>query len=109
METNFTNEVIEKGKKAKVASFIIQRKTTQQKNEALLAIAEQLNKDRQAIFEANEKDMQNGKANGIEVNVLDRILLTDERMDAIIEALEQCVNLYDPIGDELENIKRQDG
>ena len=73
MDTNTTNEVIEKGKKGKAASLLLQRKTTEQKNNALLAIAEQLNKDRQVIFAANQKDMQNGKTNGIEVNVLDRI------------------------------------
>ena len=109
METKITNEVIEKGKKAKATSLLIQRKTTEQKNEALLAIADQLNKDRYAIFNANTIDIQNGKANGLEKNVLDRILLTDERIDAIIHAIEQCVHLYDPIGDELENIKRDDG
>lgn len=109
METKITNEVIEKGKKAKATSLLIQRKTTEQKNEALLAIADQLNKDRHAIFNANTIDIQNGKANGLEKNVLDRILLTDERIDAIIHAIEQCVHLYDPIGDELENIKRDDG
>jgi glutamate-5-semialdehyde dehydrogenase len=109
METKITNEVIEKGKKAKTTSLLIQRKTTEQKNEALLAIADQLNKDRHAIFNANTIDIQNGKANGLEKNVLDRILLTDERIDAIIHAIEQCVHLYDPIGDELENIKRDDG
>ena len=109
MERIVTNEVIDKGKKAKASSLLIQRKTTDQKNKALLAIADQLNKDRHAIFEANKMDMENGQANGLEKSVLDRILLTDERIDAIIHAIEQCIELYDPIGDELENIKRDDG
>lgn len=109
METNVMNEVIEKGKKAKAASFLLQRKTTEQKNNALLAIANQLNEDRHEIIVANKKDLDNAQANGIEKNVLDRILLTDERINAIIHAIEECVNLYDPIGDELENFKRDDG
>ncbi len=109
MEIEVGNEVIVKGKKAKAASLLIQHKTTEQKNDALLAIANQLHEDRYTILDANKIDMQNGEANGIEKNVLDRILLTNERIDAIIQAIQECVHLYDPIGDELENIKREDG
>ena len=109
MEIEVGNEVIVKGKKAKAASLLIQRKTTEQKNNALLEIANQLHEDRYTILDANKIDMQNGQANGIEKNVLDRILLTNDRIDSIIQAIQECVHLYDPIGDELENIKRDDG
>lgn len=109
MELNSTNEVNEKGRKAKAASLLLQRKTTEQKNNALLEIANQLHDDRHVIIEANKKDMEKAQANGIEKNVLDRILLTNERIDAIIHAIKECVTLYDPIGDELENFKRDDG
>ncbi len=109
METNTMNEVIEKGKKAKVASRLLQLKSTEQKNKALLAIANQLHENRHEIIDANKKDLESAESNGIEKNVLDRILLTNDRIDAIIHAIKECVNLYDPIGDELENFKRDDG
>ena len=57
MSTIVENEVIEKGKRAKVASFTMNIKTTAEKNEALLAVANQLIADQAGIIEENKKDI----------------------------------------------------
>lgn len=103
------NEVVLKGKRAKIASRILLNKTTEQKNAALAAIAHQLDLDRSIIIEKNAIDIENGKNSGLLSNVLDRILLTDERIDAMIEAIQQLITLPDPIGEKLEEIQKDNG
>lgn len=71
------NEVIAKGKRAKFASFETNMKTTAEKNEALLSIADQLVEDIENIMVENQKDLQNGQASSLSESVLDRILLDE--------------------------------
>ena len=77
MSTIVENEVIEKGKRAKVASFTMNTKTTTEKNEALLAVADQLITDQAVIIEENKKDLHDGKESGLPTSTLDRIMLNE--------------------------------
>lgn len=103
------NEVIVKGKLAKKASYETNIKTTKQKNDALLSIAEALLEDEAAIIAANEQDLVNGKEAGLSDSVLDRILLNHDRIQAMSDAIRLLVELPDPVGEVLEEIEKENG
>lgn len=103
------SEVIVKGKAAKEASFSLSGVTTEEKNNALQLIAKQILADQDQILEANEKDIQAGKENGLTEAVLDRILLTEERIKDMSEAIGQLIELADPIGETFESIEKENG
>lgn len=87
------------GKQARAAAFKIANATTQQKNDALKHIATALDEDRDAIKDANHKDLEQGKKDGLDDALLDRLALNDERIDGMIEGLQQIITLPDPIGE----------
>ncbi|WP_342472546.1 glutamate-5-semialdehyde dehydrogenase [Metasolibacillus sp. FSL H7-0170] len=103
------NEVREKGQRAKSASIIMNMKTTAEKNKALACIAEQLQMDTATIVEANQLDLQLGAKNGLSAATLDRIMLNEGRIQAMSEAIQLLIELPDPIGEELENIQKENG
>lgn len=103
------NEVILKGKRAKIASFHMNAKTTSQKNAALVAIADQLLVDKANIISENNKDLIAGKEAGLSDSTLDRIMLNEERIIAMSEAIRLLVNLPDPVGEVLEDITKENG
>ena len=74
----------ELGKKAKLASYELATLTTAQKNYALECIACELENSQAEILVANAKDIAAGKANGLTDALLDRLLLTEARLAAII-------------------------
>ncbi len=86
------------GQAARQASYQLARISTQEKNAALAAIADQLQQQRAALVEANAQDLERGRANGLSEAMLDRLTLTDARIDSMIEGVLQIVELPDPIG-----------
>lgn len=103
------SEVVQKGKLAKKASYILNTKTTEEKNEALRKIAEQLLEDQQLILEENKKDIESGKEKGLPESTLDRILLNESRIEAMATAIHQLIKLPDPIGELLEKTTKENG
>ncbi len=87
------------GANAREASRVVARANTEQKNRALLAMAELIDADRDAITQANQNDLEAGKARGLDDAMLDRLALTPERIDGMIEGLRQVAALPDPVGD----------
>ena len=57
----------------------------------------------------NEKDLQQGKENGLSDSVLDRIMLNEKRIKDMSDAIGQLIELKDPIGETLETIKKENG
>ncbi|MGN4125459.1 glutamate-5-semialdehyde dehydrogenase [Lysinibacillus sphaericus] len=104
-----TSEVQQKGKLAKAASYILNIKTTSEKNEALTKIAEQLVLDQDVLIAENAKDLAIGKENGMPVSTLDRIMLNKERIEAMASAIDLLVKLDDPVGTLLERINKDNG
>ncbi|WP_396587509.1 glutamate-5-semialdehyde dehydrogenase [Bermanella sp. R86510] len=86
------------GQAAKQASAHIAKANTGIKNTALLTIARLLGEQRDALAAANQKDMEKGRSNGLDAALLDRLELTPERIDAMIEGLKQVAALPDPVG-----------
>src|SRR5699024_1360097 len=96
------SEVQMRGKAAKTASYQIVEATTEEKNTALLLIAEHLIKDQATILDENKQDVNDGRENGLDKSVLDRIMLNEERIEAMANAIKSLVDLHDPIGEILE-------
>ncbi|MGO1430510.1 MAG: gamma-glutamyl-phosphate reductase, partial [Halomonas sp.] len=87
------------GLAARRAASELRRADTGMKNRALLAMAQRLAEARGRILDANVKDLQHGRENGLESALLDRLALDDARVDAMIEGLRQVANLPDPVGE----------
>lgn len=103
------SEVRTKGKAAKLASYKLVNATTEQKNESLLLIADQIVNDMDEILEANEQDLKNGREKGLDESVLDRIMLNKDRIEQMAHALRLLTELKDPIGDVLESRELDNG
>ncbi|PAU61021.1 glutamate-5-semialdehyde dehydrogenase [Pseudomonas indica] len=86
------------GRAARDASRVIAQASTAQKNRALLAAAAALDAARAELAAANQKDLDQGKANALEPALLDRLALTPARIDSMIEGLRQVAALPDPVG-----------
>lgn len=103
------SEVRGKAALAKAAAQIMNRLTTNEKNEALLALADALVEHRQSIIAANAIDIDRGRANGTSESLLDRLKLTPDRIQGIAEGLRQVAELPDPVGETLETFERPNG
>ena len=107
---NSISELINKiGQKAKLASVTLRIANTEQKNSSLDSIANQIQENKQLIIDANNLDMHAAKKNNIDDALLDRLMLDDERLEAVVESLKQIANLDDPIGKTSEFAERPSG
>lgn len=80
-----------------------------QKNNALNAVAQALDKNRKSIIDANKIDIENAQKKGVPSSIIDRLLLNDKRIDGIIESLNIVIAQTDPIGDEIAGWKTPNG
>ncbi len=102
-------ELLEIGKKARAAEPFMRKLGTNRKNELLLKCAEALTKGSREILEANALDMERGRENGMSSGLLDRLHLTDARIEGMAEGLRQLAALEDPIGEVLGMKRRPNG
>ncbi|WP_387464741.1 glutamate-5-semialdehyde dehydrogenase [Photorhabdus sp. RM323S] len=86
------------GKAAREASWQLAQLSTKQKNQALIHIADLLEQESAIIFEANQLDMAQAREQGMSEALLDRLLLTQERLAAIANDVRQVCRLSDPVG-----------
>ena len=93
---------------AKAAKFTVNRLTTEQKNAALEAMAEALLSQQEAILAANVLDLEAAKGHVPDV-MLDRLLLTPERIAGMAAGIRDVVKLPDPVGNVLDEYDRADG
>ncbi|MEG8948001.1 glutamate-5-semialdehyde dehydrogenase [Rosettibacter firmus] len=96
--------LIELAKKSKQAAYKLSLLNTNQKNELLSSMAEQLIQNKDYILSANNKDIQAGKEKGLSDAMLDRLLLTEDRIKSMANAIYEIVQLPDPVG-EITNIR----
>ncbi|MBR1866289.1 MAG: glutamate-5-semialdehyde dehydrogenase [Lachnospiraceae bacterium] len=102
-------ELEQMGKLAKEASRSLVKLSQPVKNACLLAVARNLVENTDAILTANRKDLENGKANNMPASLLDRLRLTEERIEGIAEGVRQVAALEDPIGEVLSMKERPNG
>jgi len=86
------------GARARAASRLLARADTAAKNRALSAMADDIDRQRDMLAEANRRDLEAGAAKGLDAALLDRLELTPGRMDAMTEGLRQIAALPDPVG-----------
>ena len=99
----------EMGKKAKEASKKLLTLDTETKNRALVMIAEELINKKEEIKEANRVDLENGRKEGLSFALLDRLELTDKRIEAMSQGLMEIAAFTDPIGEILTGWKHKNG
>jgi len=87
------------GQKAKKASRSLRTVDTDTKNSVLRNIIANLQKNQDSILVANNKDLAAGRSSGLDDALLDRLMLNPERINGIIESLEQIISLPNPIGE----------
>lgn len=92
-------ELVAKGKLAKEAAYQLGLLSTEVKNQALLQMAEALEEKEQEILQANEEDIAKAKDQGMSEAMLDRLLLTPQRIKDMAEGLRALVALPDPVGE----------
>ncbi len=97
------------GQAAKDAELILALLHTDTKNRALLAISEKLLKEKDALLEANRKDTEAARADGRTSAFIDRLTLTEERIQGIAEGVREVAALPDPVGDILSEDVRPNG
>ena len=93
-----TTNLIEMGKNAKQAAFVLAQLSQTEKNRALQIIADQLERQTDAILAENAKDIEAARENGLTDALIDRLLLTEERLKAIANDVRHVISLADPVG-----------
>ena len=92
-------DLVQMGKQAKASAAILAQKTTDEKNKVLLAIVDALEANTPSILEANQQDLDQAEANGVDpIWIRDRIAL-ERRMGGIIADVRKVAELPDPVGD----------
>ena len=84
---------------AKNASRTLKTASTNTKNNALLRIADNLEKNAKNILDENQKDIDAAVQNGMNKGLIDRLTLTDERIASIADGVRQVASLPDPVGE----------
>lgn len=102
-------ELIEKGKLAKAASYELAKLSSAEKNLALCAIADALCDNADFILKENQKDIDAGKNNGMREGLIDRLMLNESRICAMADGIRQIAALPDPIGEVIGQVKRPNG
>ncbi len=102
-------QILKIGEDALAASRALAKLSTRKKNTILEAMAEELDSQRNAIQEENEKDLTAGKEAGLTSAMLDRLELTDARIDGMIKGLRDVAVLNDPVGSEISLWNRPNG
>lgn len=101
--------VLDLGKRAKDASRVLSTTSTAQKNQALYAIADALLSGLDVIIEANGADMQSARDAGESAAILDRLMLNEERIKDMAEALRDVAKLKDPVGEVIAGWRLENG
>ncbi len=87
------------GEQARMAAGVLAQASTKIKNQSLHQIAQVIDDQRDRIQSANAIDMASAKVDGLDAAMLDRLLLSDDRIDAMITGLRQVAALQDPVGE----------
>ena len=102
-------QLLELGKAAQAAATVLAKASTQTKDEALMAAAKTMRKNQGAILHANKTDMEEAQDRELTKAMLDRLLLTEDRIEAMAKGLEDIARLTDPVGDVMTEWDRPNG
>ena len=103
------DKILKIGKNAKIASKELAKTSSQNKNNSLLAMAKNITNEKKIILEANKEDVNNAKEKNISESFIDRLELNVERIDQIINSLNEIASFKDPVGRVLDSWSRPNG
>jgi len=109
MTTKTVQDLHALGQAAKKASRKLARQSTEDKNRVLLNLAGLLRSEQEAVLAANQQDYREAKADGMDESLLDRLLLTGERLNGIAGEVEAVAKLPDPVGEVIETATMPNG
>jgi glutamate-5-semialdehyde dehydrogenase len=101
--------LVAKGQAARAAARKLARLSTQVKNRALLNIAEALETEQEEVLAANQRDYEAAWAEGLNEAMLDRLLLTPERLRSVAKDVRGVAALPDPVGEVIEKTTLSNG
>ena len=109
MAAETVQDVTALGLAARNASRKLARQSTEDKNRVLLNLAGLLRSEQEAVLTANQQDYREAKADGMDESLLDRLLLTGERLNGIAGEVEAVAKLPDPVGEVIETATMPNG
>ena len=109
MTTKTVQDVTALGLAARKASRKLARLSTEDKNRVLLNLAGLLRSDQSDVLSANLSDYQEAKSDGMNDSLLDRLLLTSERLNGTADEVQRVAELTDPIGEVIETNSQPNG
>ena len=102
-------QIVKMARGAKEASQILANAPTRQKNRALLRMADALEKRESLLFRENKKDLSRAKSRGLSSAMIDRLELTEKRIDGMADSLKTIARLQDPVGQVFESSTLRNG
>jgi glutamate-5-semialdehyde dehydrogenase len=106
---NVREEVQRVAESARQAARVVAKASTTQKNAALQAIARALRAQREEIQRANATDVQEARRAGLNSALIDRLTLTDGRLDEMINSIDAVISLSDPVGAVIKEWRQPNG
>lgn len=97
------SEIASMAERAQAAAAKLTQCDMVAKNRMLMAMADEVERRAPAIQAANNKDMEAGRESGLSSALLDRLQLTDKRIDGVISGIRHVITLEDPVGQEIES------
>lgn len=102
-------QVIDLARQARRAAQVLATTSTDDKNRALLAIAEALRRNEEAILTANDADVEAAEEAGIPKPVVQRLKLRGSRFESMVKGVEEVAQLPDPVGEVMSTTVRPNG
>lgn len=103
------DDMIAMGRQAVVAARRMAALSSRTKSKILIAMADEVESCRAELLKANAQDMENGRRDGLSVAMLDRLQLTDSRIDTMIRGMREVAALKDPVGEKISRWIRPNG
>jgi glutamate-5-semialdehyde dehydrogenase len=108
-DASFTEQAIQLGRQAKAAARRLAMLSSEDKNQALQLMADQLEAQSPFLLDENQNDLNAAKKAGITGAVLDRIALTSSRVQSMAKGLREIAALPDPVREILKMSRRPNG
>ncbi len=106
---DYKKKMMEISQKAQKAAGALCAMSSKEKNALLISMSEAIRKNKEEILKANDRDMSNAIKAGRTEAFIDRLKLSDQRIEKMAIMLEEVAQLPDPVGDMLEEVKRPNG
>ena len=97
------------GQAAQKAARKLARLSTEDKNAVLMNLVDLLRSDQKDVLEANRADYEEAESEGLEESLLDRLLLTSDRLNGTADEIQRVAELPDPIGEVIETSSLPNG